>query len=155
MTPALSGLLIRWAHLAAFALLLGGAILLWGLSRTSRSLEPAEHGRLMLLAAERYETLFWAAIGLIVATGAGNLGAFGGALPGRETVWGLRLTIKLAAVLTFLLLSLLRTLLIVRLKAAGVGVAALPLAKFLQTLYVGTALLTISILGLAVWLAHG
>lgn len=155
MTHALSGLLIRWAHLAAFALLLGGAILLWGLSRTSRALEPAEHGRLMLLAAERYETLFWAAIGLIVATGAGNLGAFGGALPGRETVWGLRLTIKLAAVLTFLLLSLLRTLLIVRLNAAGESATSISVSRFLGTLYMGTVLFTISILFLAIVLAHG
>ncbi len=145
-------LLIRWVHVAAMALMLGGAILLWRLSVQSKRLEQTEHNRLVLFAAERYELLFWLAIGLIVMTGVGNLGAFGSALPERNTEWGQKFVIKLGLVLVFILLSLVRTLLVARL---GVTSNVVSLSGIFQSLYAGTTLFAITILFLAVALAHG
>src|SRR6266852_7202901 len=110
--------LIRWVHVAAMALLLSGAILLWGLSAKFKGLERSEQNWLLLFVAERYEFLFWIAMGLIVMTGVGNLGAFGGDLPTSQTAWGQKFIIKLAFVLVFILLSLVRTLLVARLSMA-------------------------------------
>ena len=49
---------------------------------------------------QAYEYGFWAAIGLIVATGVGNLAHFGEGLPGPESDWGRQFTLKLGGVTT-------------------------------------------------------
>jgi len=51
--------------------------------------------RAALRTAIRYEWLAWGALGLLVATGVGNLGVFGEALPAPESTWGRVLTVKL------------------------------------------------------------
>jgi len=152
--PHSLSLVVRWVHVASMALLLGGAILLWGLGVKARALPPAEQNRLLLFVAERYELFFWAAIGLLVITGVGNLGALGMALPYSGTTWGGRFVLKLALILSFVPLSLVRTLLIVRLAAAEPADDAV-LATPLRNVYALTTLYAVTILFMAVSLAHG
>src|SRR5207245_11041734 len=78
----------------------------------SAARRPPLDDRLTTRVAERYEWIFWAAIGLQVMTGVGNLGAFGNALPPPESAWGTKLTIKLVAVLALALFSVPRTLIV-------------------------------------------
>ena len=71
--PALHALslFVRWAHVAGMAAILGGALLVWWLG------VRRDRAEVVVGVAERYEWIFWAAIGLQVMTGVGNLGAFG------------------------------------------------------------------------------
>jgi hypothetical protein len=146
-------LAIRWAHVAAMALLLGGAVLLWGLALQPATAEREARDDLLLAAAGTYEWFFWAAIGLLVMTGIGNLGAFGVGLPPGEMAWGGRFIVKLVAVLIFLPGSLVRSLLVLHL-----GTTRPPAPRSRRLLrggYAGTALYTAVVLGAAVVLAHG
>src|SRR5262245_19099605 len=89
--------LVRTIHVGSASFMLGGAILLiiaFLLLRHDQSASTA----IMLKLMQAYEYGFWAAIGLIVATGVGNIAHFGDALPGPETTWGQRFTIMLALV---------------------------------------------------------
>lgn len=136
-------LLIRWLHVAAMATILGGAVLLtWLVARSPR---PA-----IVEVAVRYEQLFWLALGVIVMTGVGNLGAFGLALPPPSTDWGGVFVAKMTAVVLLVALSLPRSLVVARL--AGGAEAS---AKTMRWLYGGTAGGVAGIAALAVWLAHG
>jgi hypothetical protein len=83
-------------------------------------------------------------------TGVGNLGAFGNALPPPESAWGIKLTVKLVAVLLLALISVPRTLAV----AARSEADTLPRLS-LPLLYGSTTVFVIGILGLAVWLADG
>lgn len=145
---------MRWIHVASMALLLGGASLLWGLAvKANPSSQPIAN-QFLLFAAERYELLFWTAIGLIVISGIGNLGALGLNLPNANTLWGGRLALKLVVVLLFILLSLLRTLLIARLDAGTQSAFKFSAVTVLRNLYAGTVFYVIGILFLAILLAH-
>jgi len=139
-------LLVRWAHVAGMAAILGGALLVWWLAAR----RPPFEDRVTTRVAEGSEWIFWAAIGLQVMTGVGNLGAFGNALPPPESAWGIKLTVKLVAVLLLALISVPRTLAV----AARSEADTLPRLS-LPLLYGGTTVFVIGILGLAVWLAHG
>src|SRR5262245_35746877 len=99
--PHLLSSLIRWLHVAAMAGLLGGAVLVSGIARRPRTPGAVGPDDPFLVAARAYEWLFWTALGVLVMTGVGNLGAFGPALPGRETAWGGKLIFKLAAIGAF------------------------------------------------------
>jgi uncharacterized membrane protein len=63
-----------------------------------------------------YEWMFWAAVGIAVATGVGNLGLKGDGLLAASTGWGTALSIKLVLVLTLLAMSLVRSNVVIRLK---------------------------------------
>lgn len=147
-------LLIRWIHVASMGALLGGASLVWWLSVRPPDENLDGHTRTLLFVARRFEWLFWSAIGLLVMTGVGNLGAFGASLPDPNTLWGERLTIKLGAVAVFILLSLQRTFLVTRLASAGASDAS-RIQAVVRHLYAVTALCVAGIAGLAVLLAHG
>jgi hypothetical protein len=139
-------LFVRWAHVTGMAAILGGALLVWWLAvRRSRA-----DGGIVLYVAERYEWIFWGAIGLQVMTGVGNLGAFGDAVPAPGSAWGTKLVVKLLAVLALAVLSVPRTLVVAVMAAEG-----RPLPRVLPALYAGTTAYVVGILGLAVWLAHG
>lgn len=139
-------LIVRWAHVAGMAAILGGALLVvWLTARRSRI-----DDRVVVHVAERYEWIFWGAIGLQVMTGVGNLGAFGDALPAPGSAWATKLTVKLLAVLAFAVLSVPRTFVVATMAAEG---RALP--RLLPALYGATTAYVVLILGLAVWLAHG
>lgn len=86
-------LAIRTVHVLAMALLVGGAAGLWAAARRT----PDDLHAL----ATGYEWLFWAALGVLVLTGVGNLGALGA--PGPATRWGQVLLAKLALVTAFVL----------------------------------------------------
>lgn len=144
---------VRWLHVAAMALALGGALLVWGAALRPTEPGPAAHGRLLLALAPGYEALFWLAVGLLVMTGVGNLGAFGVGLPVPASAWGQRLGLKLLAVLALLLFSLVRTVLVVRLAAGGEADLARA-ARLAPALYGGTAVGLGAITLLAVFLAH-
>src|SRR5688572_4107326 len=89
--PPAGMLAVRVAHVLAMGVMLGGAVLV------ARRLD----------AARAYEAWFWAAAGVSVATGVGNLAETGGA-------GGVVLTAKLAVGLAGLAASAARTALVVR-----------------------------------------
>jgi hypothetical protein len=128
------------------AAILGGALLVWWLA-TERDRISSDA---VVRVAERYEWIFWGAIGIQVMTGVGNLGAFGNALPPPGSAWGVKLTVKLVSVLALALLSVPRTLAV-----AGMARREKPSQRTLSALYSGTTAGVVGILGLAVWLAHG
>lgn len=125
----------------------GGAVSVLALSaRPGLGTESAVVG-----VAVRYEWMFWAAAGVLAMTGMGNLAAFGPGLLGPSTGWGTTLVLKVGAVLTLVVLSLPRTLAVARM-SAGHGPTRL---ATLRNLYGATAAAFATILGLAIWLAHG
>lgn len=103
----IAGLLVRYLHVAAMALAVGGALLI---AAAIRLLPGGANRRTAAAFARAYEWLFWGALGVLVLTGVGNLGQFGAAVPGPETRWGSVLLAKLVAVLVLLGASLVRTL---------------------------------------------
>lgn len=131
---------VRWLHVAAMALALGGTLLVAWLSFR----EPAER---VVTVAARYEQVFWLAAGTLVMTGVGNLGAFGTGLPLPGTGWGSTFTTKLILVAVIVALSLPRTLV--------VALPGTPGIQALRTIYTGTAVGLVGAAGLAVMLAHG
>ncbi|HEX4743965.1 MAG TPA: hypothetical protein VFW12_04765 [Candidatus Limnocylindria bacterium] len=139
-------LIVRWSHVAAMATALGGALLITVVVFSRRGPSGA------LAAALAYERLFWAAAGVLVMTGVGNLGAFGRALPEPRTDWGSTFTVKLVAVALLLAISLPRTLAVLRLeRASSEGLAA---GGALRTIYAGTVAMLAVIVFVAEVLAH-
>jgi len=102
--------------------------------------------------AIRYEWIFWAAAGVLAMTGIGNLAAFGAALLGPATNWGVTLLLKLGSVLTLVVLSLPRTLAVARMSAGPIAPSVMIAVR---NLYGATTGAFAAILALAVWLAHG
>lgn len=97
---------VRAAHLLAMGVMLGGsALCAWTLLCRAPDAGPLLRG---------YEAAFWGALGVSVATGVGNLGAFGEGLPAVSSPWGGALSWKLSLALAGLPLSALRTLLSLR-----------------------------------------
>src|SRR5207237_6572641 len=145
-------LLIRWAHVVGMAAILGGALLVWWLTVRPPPMNRGSDARLEV--AQRYEWIFWIAIGVQAMTGVGNLGAFGQHIPAPTTPWGARLTVKLVAVLALAVVSVPRTLAI----GAALGVRRPPApgrSQVVPILYAGTVVAVLVIVALAVWLAHG
>lgn len=135
-------LFVRWSHVAAMATALGGALLV-----TAVVWRKDARGSL----AVAYERMFWAAAGVLVMTGVGNLGAFGRALPEPASEWGSALTVKLLAVAALLVISLPRTLVVLRLeRRTAEGAVADPL----RAVYTGTVGLLAIIVLIAEVLAH-
>ncbi len=135
-------LVVRYVHVVAMATAFGGALLVTWLAWR---LPP---GRIIDLAL-RYEQLFWLAAGVLVMTGVGNLGAFGTALPTPATGWGRTFIAKLVLIALLLLVSLPRSLAVVRLSTASAAAAGL------RSIYTVTSGLLAAIVGLALVLAHG
>lgn len=133
---------VRWAHVAAMAVALGGALLVAAVVFTRRD----ERGSLVVAMA--YERLFWGAAGVLVMTGVGNLGAFGRALLEPGTGWGTALVVKLVAVGALLALSLPRSLAVLRLERRSAEGAAI--GDPLRGIY-GT---TVGLLALIVFVAE-
>ena len=143
---------IRWVHVVAMTLMLGGAGLM---ALFAARVGWGEQERAGLKFALEYEKWFWLALGLQVISGVGNLGAFGANLPTSDTEWGRSFLWKLGIVLIFVLVSMVRTMFIVLFdNADGVALRA-GLARVLSVTYAGTALILLGALWLAVALAHG
>lgn len=152
MASSLVVIVVRWLHVLGMALILGGAVLTWGHLRFFVGTVHAsrEQGLGSLWA---YEWLFWGSIGVLVMTGVGNLGALAPRLPAPDTRWGMTLSIKLLAVLGFLLLSIVRLIVL-----HAYGRTSNPATGAQQRLRQGyglTALYAGGLLVLAEVLAHG
>lgn len=150
-SPVSLSLLIRLIHVASVLFLLGGSICPLRLS----SLPQEKRASRFLSLSEKYEKSSWVAIGVLVMTGVGNAGAFGEALPDRQTPWGRTFMIKLVGVLLFFAFSQIRTFFIFRMKVAYAEDVTLFLPKTVHLLYPATALFIAAILTLALFLAHG
>ena len=149
LDPHVLHVTIRWVHVAAMATAFGGAITVLALA-TRPAGDPASA---VLSVAIRYEWMFWAAAGVLVMTGIGNLAAFGADLSGPSTPWGTTLVLKLGSVLALVILSLPRTLAVAWMsQAAG---ATPPAVVRLRNLYGATTAAFAVILGLAIWLVPG
>lgn len=142
MSSALQ-LVVRTVHLLGMVALVGGSVLAW---YGVRSAERVPGGRLL-----RFELWFWALLGLVLATGVGNLGAVGA--PGPGTRWGTVLTAKLLVVLAFVVGSFLRSLAVLRLPAD----ATVPDrgGARLERAYGATAATLLLLVAIAEVLAHG
>lgn len=141
----LVSLAIRTLHVLAVAVLVGGTLALWYGYRSSvlATLQPAR----------TYEWLFWAALGVLVLTGVGNLGALGA--PGPATDWGRTLLAKLLLVLAVVLGSAVRTLAVVRTGDWRVGRPGETDARPFGRAYGVTAGALLVLVVLAEVLAHG
>jgi uncharacterized membrane protein len=138
---------VRYAHVAAAAILIGGALLVAVLSLLG------DHDA-SISAAGAYEWIFWIVVGVSVVTGVSNLGLKGDGLLGPDTGWGRALTAKLAAVLILLPLSLARSSFVAR------SPGARPLQKerralVIRGLHGATAVLLVVVLWFGLGLAHG
>jgi uncharacterized membrane protein len=131
-------LLVRTVHVLGMVALLGGSAVTWYALRSGTPLS----------LPVRYEWLFWGAMGAMLVTGVGNLGALGA--PGPGTRWGAILTAKLAFVTAFVVGSALRTLVVVRLRERGATAT-----DALRRLYGATTLALLVVVVLAEVLAHG
>jgi hypothetical protein len=137
-------LFVRWLHLLAMAVALGGSVLAWGVSRDGPSADAAT----TLAVARAYEVAFWGALGVLVMTGVGNLGALAPAIPrGR---WGVAFLAKLGLLLAVLVGSAVRTATV---RAAGD--AATPATTTLERGYALTTLALVTVVALAAVMAHG
>lgn len=169
----LSHLLVRTVHVLGMALLLGGGALTWVVLRWTdppTATDPADRARTAPdtvggsdsadeaavsstgvgvgppAVAVGYEVLFWTALGAMVVTGVGNLGALAPAIRGPGTAWGATLTVKLLAVLGLLVGSALRSLVVERSSGAP---------RALSPWYAATTASLAGLLVLAEVLAHG
>ena len=135
-------LAVRYLHVAAMAAAFGGALLVTWLAWRLPADRVAD-------VAVRYEQVFWLAVGVLVMTGVGNLGAFGVALPDPATGWGRAFVAKLTLIALLLIVSLPRSLAVLR-------VATVPAAGArLRSIYTATSGLLAGIVALALELAHG
>lgn len=144
---AVTALGVRWLHVLAATVAVGGSVLTWLRLR----LEPTDGGEAddALLVARVYEWLFWTAIGTLVMTGVGNLGAFAPTLPSGE--WRTTLGVKLGVFTLVLLGSFVRVRLLVRIDASSAGASN----RLLRRSYGATAVGLVALLTLAEVLAHG
>jgi putative copper export protein len=148
LDPNVLHVAIRWLHVTAMATAFGGAITVLALS-TRPGIDSASA---VVAVAVRYEWLFWAAAGVLAMTGIGNLAAFGAALLGPATDWGMTLLLKLGSVLALVVFSLPRTLAVARMSA---GPIAPSVVIAVRNLYGATTGAFAAILAMAIWLAHG
>ncbi|MFC5368455.1 hypothetical protein [Salinirubrum litoreum] len=152
LVPAVA---VRWLHLLAVAVAVGGAGLTW---LQFRRVADTSDETAALSLAESYEWLFWLAVGLVALTGVGNLGAMAPAIP-TEGEWATTLLTKLGLLLAFLVASVWRTLVVVRVRSATGGGSTTSLSPHslgvLQWSYAGTTVVLVTLLALAEVLAHG
>ena len=141
---------VRYMHVVSIALLTGGASLVCACCAA-----PAARRASLVAIATGYEWLFWSVIGVTVATGVSNLGLKGDGLLGSETGWGAALSIKLAAVLLSLALSVVRSDFVIRARVVD-GLGATTRGRVvLGVLYGLTLALLLGALWIGLGLAHG
>lgn len=141
---------VRYLHIAAAAILIGGAVLMCALCARGTALGPTA----AFDVASAYEWIFWTVIALSVATGVSNLGLKGDGLLPAQTQWGAALTLKLGEALLLLCLAAVRTDVITRCRERG-GATAGRARPLLTSLYAVTALVLLGMLWLGLGLAHG
>jgi putative copper export protein len=135
-------LAVRTLHVLTMAVLVGGTLAVWYGYRTEAVTDPS--------LARRYEWSFWAALGVLVVTGVGNLGAVGA--PGPATAWGRTFLVKLVLVLAVVVGSAVRTLAVVHVTDDPAGAVQSPVVG---RLYGATTVALVAVVVLAEVLAHG
>jgi uncharacterized membrane protein len=145
--------IVRWLHVTAASFLFGGALLIFVLLQLSKRREAGDH-RLLGDLMRAYEWCAWASLGLMVATGVGNLAHFGDGLPEPHSEWGKELTYKLALVLIFIVFSGVRTMAVLTAFATETATVTTRTLNSLRSLYGATAVFVAGIVGMAVALAH-
>ena len=143
---------VRYVHVVSVALLAGGAMTLCALCLFSR---PRGDADAAFLAASLYEWAFWSLVGVTVVTGVSNLGLKGDGLMGPATMWGRALTMKLAAALLLLALSLVRSDFVIRCSAVRHAGASDRARAILGSLYGLTVAVLLGALWIGLGLAHG
>jgi putative copper export protein len=141
---------VRLVHVTAATMVLGGAALALALTLPATGSGESSEAT-ALAAAEWYEWIFWVATPLLIATGIGNLGAFGTFLPDPGTRWGQVLSLKLFLFAGLLLLSVVRTLVVVRTLEGSIT----PRRNTWRWFYGATTVVALLILVQAEALAHG
>jgi putative copper export protein len=144
--------LVRSIHVGSVSFTLGGALLLLIVFAIHRS-APKSSTEVLIKLMEAYEYGFWAAMGLVVATGVGNLAHFGDGLPGINTDWGQRFSLKLVLVGVLLALSAVRVLALHLVSSTPPGHRAAR-CPALEGLHGATAVMVTGAMGLAVAMAH-
>ncbi|WP_276281791.1 hypothetical protein [Halorussus caseinilyticus] len=151
---------VRTLHVLGMAFALGGATLTWWLFRRDDVSSSAAAG-----TAAAYERGFWAATGVLVMTGVGNLGSLAPYVPSAGTRWGTIFAAKLLLLIGVLALSLVRTLVVRR--CLPTEPTAIPAdattasgpetdpTRTLRVAYAGTAVSLAVLVALAEVLAHG
>jgi uncharacterized membrane protein len=147
--------LVRFIHVGAVSFLLGGALLIALLFLFLRSRPVNDSGDGVLLELVKvYEWAFWAAVAMVVITGLGNLARFREGLPNPASEWGQDLMLKLLLVLSFLMVSLVRTFSVALVLLQDAGSRLDSCFNVLPRLYWLTAALLAGVLASAVALAH-
>lgn len=144
--------LVRGIHVGSVTFVLGGALLLILVFYFMRS-EQLSSTAVLLKLMQAYEFGFWAAIGLLAATGIGNIAHFGDALPAPDSAWGGRFLLKMYLVLMLMLLSAIRVIALHLVTVAPPQIQSRRIGT-LEGLYGATAALAAAIGGTAVALAH-
>ena len=130
--------LVRWLHVTSVA----------------SGHRDASARRMLFDLMRAFEWGSWASLGLVIATGVGNLAHFGDGLPEPRSEWGKELTLKLGLVLAFLLFSAVRTLAVTTAANQPDASPAPRAQRRLGTLYGVTAASVGAIVAVAVALAH-
>jgi hypothetical protein len=144
--------IVRTAHVGAASFLLGGSLLLFLVAALPSSSSLHVEPRALIRVMSAYELCFWSAVGAVVATGVGNIGALAEALPDTSTAWGQTFSWKLAVAFAVLAVSALRTAGLALMEARGDATSAE--VASLGHVYGGSAALLAAMLALAVSLAH-
>jgi len=134
-------LAVRWFHVLAMAVALGGGALAWAVSHTADA-------ETTLTVATTYELAFWGAFGVLVMTGVGNLGALAPAIP--RGAWGAAFLAKLGFVGALALGSAVRSAAV-----HAARDAATPATATLERGYAATTLALTLVVALAAVMAHG
>ena len=142
--------LVRYVHVAAGAVLAGGAVLTAIICSAAVGLDIG----VLTSIASAYEWTFWSLAGIVAATGVSNLGLKGEGLVGPDTSWGTALSVKLGAALFLLALSFVRSDIVARCRASSV-IHEARLRSTLTTVYASTGLTLLGVLWLGLGLAHG
>ncbi len=145
--------LVRWLHVTSVAFIFGGALLIFVLLHFVSGNRDTSARRVLFDLMRVFEWGSWASLGLVIATGVGNLGHFGESLPEPRSDWGRQLTLKLGLVLVFLIFSAVRTLSVAT-AASQPPETAPKTQRTLGTLYGITAASVGTIVAVAIALAH-
>jgi len=142
--------LVRYVHVAAAAVLAGGAMLTAAICGTAAGLDIG----VLTSVASAYEWTFWSLVGIVAATGISNLGLKGEGLLGPDTSWGIALSVKLGAALFLLALSFVRSDIVARARSTSV-IHDARVRRVLTAVYASTGFTLLGVLWLGLGLAHG
>ena len=150
----MSYLVIRTVHTWAVAILLGGTALMSVVVCASRKSGREDWDQDTITMIRIVEWIFWSVLGIVVFSGAGNLGAFGEGLPDHNMLWGHVFLFKLGGIGILFLVSFLRLLAVI--ESGSVSLQGTEACwQRLRVWYGATAVVLTVVFLTAVRLAHG